>query len=398
VAAGGYHSLGLKSDSSIVAWGYNGTGQCNVPPPNADFVAVASGAEHSLGLKACGSIVAWGANANGQCDVPPPNDSFVAVAGGDYHSLGLKSDGSIAAWGENWHGQCDVPLPNYGFVAIAGGDYHSLGLRDNGSIAVWGLCNSDRCDVPAPNEDFVAVAGGGSHNLGLKSNGSIVAWGETDVGQCDVPTQNVNFVAVAAGQDHSLGIRGNPLTKIHIADFAAVYSRGRVRLRWNLRGTRHIVGFDIYRSRDAKDHFQIIDSIFSFPERAGAYVDEDIEPGQTYWYRLGGVDDEDTWFSRTVSVTVPKDGISLAQSFPNPFNPTTTISFVLPAKAHVTLSIYNVDGKLINTLADESLPDGLNEIKWDGRDSNGYRVSSGVYLYRLKVGKKTLTKKMLLVK
>ena len=79
VAGGNWHSLGLKSDGSIVAWGWNNLGQCNVPAPNAGFVAVAAGKLHSLGLKSDGSIVAWGYNAEGQCDVPAPNSGFVAV-------------------------------------------------------------------------------------------------------------------------------------------------------------------------------------------------------------------------------------------------------------------------------------------------------------------------------
>ena len=51
VAGGQWHSLGLKSDGTIVAWGYNDQGQCDVPAPNADFVAVAGGELHSLGIK-----------------------------------------------------------------------------------------------------------------------------------------------------------------------------------------------------------------------------------------------------------------------------------------------------------------------------------------------------------
>ncbi len=64
-----------------------------------DLVAVAAGSGHSLGLKADGSIVAWGDNDYGQCNVPAPNTGFVGVAAGDRHSLGLKADGSIVAWG-----------------------------------------------------------------------------------------------------------------------------------------------------------------------------------------------------------------------------------------------------------------------------------------------------------
>ena len=95
----------LAQHGSIAAWGYNGEGQCNVPPANTAFVAVAGGGYHSLGLKTDGSIVAWGGNEHGQCDVPSPNTDFVAIAAGWGHSLGLKADGSIVAWGGNEHGQ-----------------------------------------------------------------------------------------------------------------------------------------------------------------------------------------------------------------------------------------------------------------------------------------------------
>jgi len=105
-----------------------------VPEPNSDFVAVAGGGSHSLGLKEDGSIVAWGRNDYGQCNVPEPNEGFVAVAGGGYHSLGLKEDGSIVAWGWNYYGQCNVPEPNEGFMAVAAGGYHSLGMKEFVSI------------------------------------------------------------------------------------------------------------------------------------------------------------------------------------------------------------------------------------------------------------------------
>ena len=94
-----------QEQGSIVAWGDNWAGQCNVPPPNTNFVAVAAGGSHSLGLKADGSIVGWGGNWAGQCNVPPPNTNFVAVAAGGWnvwgdaraHSLGLKADGWVNA-------------------------------------------------------------------------------------------------------------------------------------------------------------------------------------------------------------------------------------------------------------------------------------------------------------
>ncbi|MBK7189944.1 MAG: hypothetical protein IPH86_15030 [bacterium] len=90
---------------------------------------MSAGEDHSLGLKADGSIVAWGSNAYGQCDVPSPNAGFVAVSAGGGYSLGLKANGTVAAWGYNVEGQCDVPFPNFGFLAIAAGYGSSLGIR-----------------------------------------------------------------------------------------------------------------------------------------------------------------------------------------------------------------------------------------------------------------------------
>ena len=210
VSAGGYHSLGLKQDGSIVAWGFNDHGECNVPEPNTGFKAIAAGKWHSLGLKQDGSIVAWGANWSGQCTVPEPNTGFVAIAAGGSHSLGLKTDGSIVAWGDNYYGECNVPEPNTGFKAIAASVGHSLGLKTDGSIVAWGYNEYGQCTVPEPNTGFSAIAAGGGHSLGLKTDGSIVAWGYNEYGQCNVPEPNTDFKAIAAGVGHSLGLKGCP--------------------------------------------------------------------------------------------------------------------------------------------------------------------------------------------
>ena len=99
VAAGGYHSLGLKADGSIGLGGITVDGQRNVPSSQYGLCGDCGRSDYSLGLKADGSIVGWGIifTANVRCHYP--NTGFMAVSAGDQFSVGLKADGSIVAWG-----------------------------------------------------------------------------------------------------------------------------------------------------------------------------------------------------------------------------------------------------------------------------------------------------------
>jgi hypothetical protein len=89
---------------------------------------------------------------------------------------------------------------------------------------------------------------------------------------------------------------------------------------------------------------------------------------------------------------------SLSQNHPNPFNPITTIRFALPQAEHVRLDIYNITGQKIITLANNERAPGEYSITWNGRDSQGYKVASGIYLYRLVAGSYNETRKMILLK
>lgn len=95
---------------------------------------------------------------------------------------------------------------------------------------------------------------------------------------------------------------------------------------------------------------------------------------------------------------VPRGTPWLFQNTPNPFNPTTTIRFSIPSDAHVTLSVFSVTGQRVATLVDAMLPAGPGEIVWDGENSAGHEMSSGVYFYRLRADGWTDTRKMVLLK
>jgi C1A family cysteine protease len=89
---------------------------------------------------------------------------------------------------------------------------------------------------------------------------------------------------------------------------------------------------------------------------------------------------------------------ALFNNYPNPFNPTTTISYDLPAATHVEICIYNVLGQQINTLVNEAQEAGRHQVVWDGTDRNGNAVASGMYFYRLIADDFVKTKKMMLLK
>ncbi|MGH8005216.1 MAG: T9SS type A sorting domain-containing protein, partial [Limisphaerales bacterium] len=88
----------------------------------------------------------------------------------------------------------------------------------------------------------------------------------------------------------------------------------------------------------------------------------------------------------------------LNQNYPNPFNPQTAIAFSLPKSSEVRLEVFDLLGRSVVTLKEGSMAAGTHTVVWDGRDRSGQTVSSGVYLYRLKVGSFVETKKMLFLK
>jgi flagellar hook assembly protein FlgD len=88
----------------------------------------------------------------------------------------------------------------------------------------------------------------------------------------------------------------------------------------------------------------------------------------------------------------------LSQNYPNPFNPSTTISFEMPQRGEVQVSIYNSLGQLVRTLVNEQREPGSHSVVWDGRDNAGVVVSSGMYLYQVKAGEVVEAKKMILLK
>ncbi len=96
-------------------------------------------------------------------------------------------------------------------------------------------------------------------------------------------------------------------------------------------------------------------------------------------------------------IAVPKK-CALYSNYPNPFNPTTTIHYDLPAEMKVKLSIYNISGQLVKRLVADQQVAGRYSVEWNGTDENGNTLSSGAYIYRLDAGDQELIKRMTLLK
>jgi alpha-tubulin suppressor-like RCC1 family protein len=224
VVAGAFHSLAVRNDGTVVAWGRNDTGQLGDGTTSdrstpvavvglTGIVAVAAGGtpegSHSLALRNDGTVRAWGDNSQGQLGVAgstirtqpavvPGLTRIVALAAGARHSLALRNDGTVLAWGDNSQGQLgdgtttdrgapvvvqfptELPdiLVEFHVLALATGALFSVTLGSDGRVRTWGdnasgqLGDGTTTDRSTPVRveglgGAVAVAAGGSHSLAV---------------------------------------------------------------------------------------------------------------------------------------------------------------------------------------------------------------------------------------
>jgi alpha-tubulin suppressor-like RCC1 family protein len=301
IVAGDVHSLAVKNDGSVWAWGWNDSGQLgdgtnwsvtsvkttpvrvlggdtgddflnlySTGPdepdepdgpdepdepdgPDLTLASLAAGADHSLMLKEDGTVLAWGKNSFGQLgdgtkttrrisaqvkvkgddgSLTPLSD-VAALAAGSYHSLALKSDGTVWAWGKNNAGQLGdgtktsrlIPVQVkelYGVVAIAAGCSHSLALDKEGIVWAWGYNKFGQLGdgtktsrlIPVQVErlsDVTAIAAGGFHSLAVKGmamvqpdraiagNGTVWSWGRNNYGQLGDGTKTKRLTPIPVG-------------------------------------------------------------------------------------------------------------------------------------------------------------------------------------------------------
>ncbi len=207
VGAGIYHSAAIQSDGTVVCWGMNLNGQCNVPAVLQPLLSVACGFNHSIALEVTGTVVCWGSNGEGQCSPPAGLNGVSSVAAGYSHSLAIGADGNLACWGLNNLGQSTVPAGLGPCAAVAGGEFHTVAALVDGAVRCWGSNDFGQSTVPQDLPPSIAVAAGRQHTVALTQAGVVRAWGANSVGQSGAPNAIGPFAAISAGYEHTVGIR-----------------------------------------------------------------------------------------------------------------------------------------------------------------------------------------------
>ena len=192
-------------------------------------------------------------------------------------------------------------------------------------------------------------------------------------------------------------ISSQPLP-VELNSFTSTVINNTVKLNWTTATEVNSSSFDVEKTTINKENWISLSSIKasgnSNSPKNYSFVDRNIISGK-YNYRLKMVDNDGTFkYSTAIEANISEPyKFALEQNFPNPFNPSTTISFTLPLISRVVLSIYNELGQKVAELFNGEKAAGSHSIEWNAGNFN-----SGIYFYELKTEKYSLTKKLILMK
>ena len=248
ISAGRNHSIAIKEDGSLWAWGSNDEGQIgddtihtdHTSPTRVgtdnDWVKVSAGHYQTMALKIDGSLWAWGEGYLGdtdvysQCRTPVrvgTDNDWTTISSGRDHTLALKSNGNLWAWGGNLNGQLGdssmyvarrepFQIESDNDWSILDASYHSVAIKNDCSLWTWGynwfgeLGNGTTQIgyIPARmglDNDWTTVAAGHYHTVALKSDGSLWAWGDNSDGEIGDGTTIRRTTPTRIGLDNDWG-------------------------------------------------------------------------------------------------------------------------------------------------------------------------------------------------
>ncbi|HQQ86076.1 MAG TPA: DUF2341 domain-containing protein [Candidatus Marinimicrobia bacterium] len=249
------------------------------------------------------------------------------------------------------------------------------------------------------------IAVEGDLRLAIRDNLADDSWEDANA---TLNTENHTLTLTnQTGTEYALGsINSDNSLPVTLTSFTATPGNGIITLKWLTESEIENLGFNIYRSTNENGEFAMLNAELiagagsSSEKHEYSYVDQDVKNGITYWYKLEDIDyNGKTEFHGPISATVlgPKE-FCLHSNYPNPFNPVTTISYDLAEDVYVELTVYNMIGEKVTTLVKGNQPAGYYNVEWDGRNSQGRIVPSGMYFLKICAGSYNKTNKMVFVK
>lgn len=212
----------------------------------------------------------------------------------------------------------------------------------------------------------------------------------------------------------AIGGSNDETLPVELSSFVAqVFQGNSVMLQWYTQSETNVSGFQIYRGVSEELTSALMLSIFvpatnTSQTQHYVYYDRELDGASLYYYWLESVDfDGSSQFFGPLTVQygnqdqgVPSAPLitGIARSYPNPFNPRTTLVYGLEKGGKIEIEIYNIRGQKIRSLLDESKQSGWYRLEWDGRNDQGSEVGSGVYYFRMRAEGREFLHKAVMMK
>jgi len=262
ISAGEAHTVALKTDGTLWAWGYNSQGQlgdgsaANKNAPirigalaDSNWSKISAGGAHTVAIKTDGTLWAWGDNDDGELGTGTTNNentptqigtdsTWSEISAGGTHTVAIKTDGTLWAWGHNYYAQLgngsskneNTPTKigaDSNWSTISAGKYYTMAIKTDGTLWAWGSNNryvlgdgttADRRRPKLIGSNYSSISAGSDHTLAIRTEGALSAWGYNYSGQLgnrttldiSTPTQignDLSWSAIDNGQRHSIALK-----------------------------------------------------------------------------------------------------------------------------------------------------------------------------------------------